>query len=119
MFAPAGRFCTSCPTVIVDERMIASGMVVSKAKYRRVAGVLNAESDKPMIFSTWRGKKNVYFLDESEQIENMLTVSEMGGPVMSGPRPPPPALREELKKKKAKRKQAQKARKQNRKSRKK
>lgn len=114
MYVPAGWFCTSCPTVVVDERMVAKGMVVSKSRFRRVIGVVNAETKDPMYFSTWRGEKPVYFLDENEQIEDMLIESELKTQERLRPHAPPASARADLQKKKDKRKQARKARKRNR-----
>jgi hypothetical protein len=38
MFAPAGYFCTACPTVVVDEHLIATGMKAGY-RFRAVVGV--------------------------------------------------------------------------------
>ncbi|MCC5848207.1 MAG: hypothetical protein JJU29_08940 [Verrucomicrobia bacterium] len=114
MLVPGGWFCGSCPTVIVDEQLIARGMVV-KARFRRVVGVINDKTRDPMYFATWRGEKSVFIIDEDEQIEDLITESEMNAMHKSGPPSPAPSIKKERKKKKAKRKQASKARKQNKK----
>jgi len=112
--APAGRFCSNCPTVIVDQHMIAKAMVVD-GRFLRTVGVLDIETGNPMYFKTWRGEKPIYFLDENEQIEDMRIPSDAGlsagGPTTPGTSAP----RASDGKKKRKRKQAKAKRKRNRK----
>jgi hypothetical protein len=63
MFAPAGFFCLDCPTVIIDEGMIASGV---KRGYisQGVVGIDSGKGKEPDLFRTWNGKRSVYILDE-------------------------------------------------------
>lgn len=112
--APAGRFCSDCPTVIVDQQLIANAMVVN-GQFFRTVGVLNKETGTPMYFKTWRGEKPIYFLDENEQIEDMRIPSDTGfsagGPIPRGTSAPRGSS---AGKKKRKRKQAKANRKRNR-----
>lgn len=112
--APAGRFCSDCPTVIVDQHMIEEAMVVD-GRFFRTVGVLDKVTGDPMYFKTWRGEKPTYFLDENEQIEDMRIPSDAGfyegGPTTPGISAP----RAFAGKKKRKRKQAKANRKRNRK----
>jgi len=112
--APAGRFCSDCPTVIVDQKMIEKAMAV-KGRFLRTVGVLEHETGNPMYFSTWRGEKPIYFLDENEQIEDMRIPSDDALPAGSSNVIGSSASRAADKKKKQKRKQAKANRKRNRK----
>jgi hypothetical protein len=83
MMAPAGYFCSKCPTVIVDEKMIAAG-VKSGFKYQGVIGIDFLGKKKPAFFKTWNGRKPIYIFDEDEQCHGMgftnLPVLHSGGP---------------------------------------
>lgn len=114
MWVPGGWFCGACPTVIVDEQLIAEGMTIN-AKFLRVVGVINAKTNDPMYFITWLGQRTLFILDEDEQILEMRTVPEK----RESRGEPAPQAKNTRRKKKAKRKQAGQARKQNRSSRKK
>jgi len=70
MFAPAGFFCTRCPTVIIDEDMIASG-VMGGYKFRGVVGLDHGGGKELDAFKTWNGEEVIYFLDEHEQITGL------------------------------------------------
>ena len=63
MFAPAGFFCADCPTVIIDEGIIVSG-VKREYAFQGVVGIDHGTGKTPDLFSTWNGKKSVYVLDE-------------------------------------------------------
>ena len=55
MLAPAGYFCTRCPTVVVDEEMIKTG-THSRTKFGGVIGLTDDEDDAPpQFFRTWDG----------------------------------------------------------------
>ncbi len=110
MLAPAGYFCTACPTVIVDERMISTGMKAGY-RFRRVVGVDYSGKKDPDYFGTWNGEKPIYVIDENEQIVDMMVDSEMREP---GSRSQARSRGIE-KRNKAKRKQAEKSRRKNRK----
>lgn len=110
MLVPAGFFCQSCPTVIVDERMISTGMKTGY-RFRRVVGIDYFGKKGPDYFGTWNGEKPTYILDENEQILDMVLDSEIREPGSRMQARP----RDAAKKAKAKRKQADKARRRNRK----
>ena len=63
MFAPAGFFCVDCPTVIIDEGMIASG-VKRRFTFQGVVGIDHGKKKESDLFRTWNGKRSVYVLDE-------------------------------------------------------
>lgn len=63
MLAPAGYFCTACPTAIIDEDVIASG-VTGGYRFRAVVGIDYAGKKQPDFFRTWNGQELVYVLDE-------------------------------------------------------
>ena len=68
MFAPAGYFCTKCPSVIIDEDMIKLG-VKSGFRFQGVVGLDYGKTMKePDFFRTWNGQKTVYIFDEYKQI---------------------------------------------------
>jgi len=72
MFAPAGYFCTACPTVIVDEGLIVTG-VKEGCRFRAVVGVDYAGKKRPDYFSTWNGRTPIYIVDEGGQIIDRVT----------------------------------------------
>ena len=110
MLVPAGFFCQACPTVIVDERMVSTGMK-SGYRFRRVVGVDYLGKKDPDYFGTWNGEKPTYILDENEQIMDMVLQSDIRKP-SSGSR-----YQSRGAAKKANCKQAAKARRRNRKKR--
>jgi hypothetical protein len=72
MFAPAGHFCTACPTVVIDEDLIAGGMKEGY-RFRAVVGVDYAGERPPDIFRTWNGQRSIYLLDEGGQVDSPPT----------------------------------------------
>jgi hypothetical protein len=64
MFAPAGYFCTECPSVIIDEDIIRNGITDRKFRFQGVLGIDYGKERKPDIFRTWNGREAVYVLDE-------------------------------------------------------
>lgn len=110
MLAPAGFFCQACPTVIVDERMISSG-VKAGYRFRRVVGLDYSGKKDPDYFETWNGEKPTYVFDEDGQLMDMVVESELRKPGCHAQDRP----RDTAKKAKARRKQAEKARRRNRK----
>ncbi len=76
MFAPAGYFCTACPSVIVDEGLIVTG-VKEGYRFRAVVGVDYAGKKRPDYFSTWNGRTPIYILDEGEQIMDRVTEDQL------------------------------------------
>ncbi len=73
MLAPAGYFCTKCPTVIVDEDLIQAG-IRGKFKYQGVLGLDYEGSKVPDPFQTWNGSKPVYIFDEEEVAMDLATL---------------------------------------------
>lgn len=64
MFAPAGFFCAECPTVIIDEAMIVSGIAKKEFSFQGLVGIDHEGRKRPDLFKTWNGRKTVYILDE-------------------------------------------------------
>lgn len=117
MLAPAGYFCPACPTVIIDEEMISTGMKGGR-RFRRVVGIDYGNEKRMDLFRTWNGEKPTYLLGEDEQIMDMATDSELPA---SDPRAarsrvlPAGGAEKRKRKRKRKRKQARHARRTNRK----
>jgi hypothetical protein len=65
MMAPAGYFCTACPTVIIDEEMLRSGMTEG-FHFQGVLGVDYEGKRPPDLFRTWNGRPAVYVLDDDQ-----------------------------------------------------
>jgi hypothetical protein len=63
MLAPAGYFCTRCPTVIVDETMLRSG-VKPEFEFLGVVGLDHEGGKSPDFFKTWNGQTVVHIFDE-------------------------------------------------------
>jgi hypothetical protein len=76
MFAPAGYFCTTCPTVIVDESLIAKGMKEGY-RFRAVVGVDYAGEKQPDFFKTWNGQESIYLLDEDGRVMDLTTDNQL------------------------------------------
>ncbi len=111
MLAPVGFFCTRCPTVIVDDELIAKGMKAG-LKFRGVLGIDYGGKKDPSLFRTWNGEKTVYLLDEKEQLLGLSTVAQQD-PWIGHLPPPQPHNRQKMK---WKRKLAKRARQRNRRS---
>ena len=76
MFAPAGYFCTACPTVVIDEALIREG-INQQFVYRGVLG-LDYEGEKhPDILKTWNGDKTVYIFDEHTNPTGLTTTARL------------------------------------------
>ena len=73
LFAPAGHFCTQCPSAIVDEAMIRAGIADKRYTYRGVLGLDDGSGHKPHVFETWNGRKVVVFLDEDGRVVDVAT----------------------------------------------
>ena len=67
MFAPAGYFCTECPTVIIDEDIIRNGITDRKFRFQGVLGIDYGKERKPDLFNTWNGQEGVYVFNEDQQ----------------------------------------------------
>ncbi len=74
MFAPAGYFCTQCPTVVIDEGMIRAG-IVEPFTFQGVLGIDYETRPAPDFFSTWNGKKAVYLFDDDQTPQGIATMS--------------------------------------------
>jgi hypothetical protein len=74
MFAPAGYFCRHCPTVVIDEEMIRSG-ITGPFTCQGVLGIEHTESQAPDLFRTWNGQDAVYLLDEAQMPQGIATLS--------------------------------------------
>jgi hypothetical protein len=108
MLAPAGYFCSACPTVIIDEGLIESGMKKGFA-FRGVVAIDHDNGKRLDIFKTWNGEKPVYILDENEQFAGLAS-----GSSLQRPPPPPPSQSARRDKERRKKKLADKARRRNR-----
>jgi len=73
LFAPAGSFCTRCPTVIIDEAMVQAGITASFT-LRSIVGIAYETRETPDYFLTWNGKDVVYILDEAQTILGIETL---------------------------------------------
>ncbi len=71
--APAGHFCTNCPTVIIDDDIMRS--LIDKQKFI-YGGVFTIETGygKEEIFETFNGEKPIMILDEFKS--NIYGVSQ-------------------------------------------
>jgi hypothetical protein len=65
MMAPAGYFCTACPTVIIDEELVRSGMT-GGFHFQGVLGVDYEGKRPPDLFRTWNGRPTVYVVDDDQ-----------------------------------------------------
>lgn len=77
MFAPAGVFCTQCPTVIINQDMIANGVANPRFKYQGVLGMSSHEDGSFIHFETWNGSTSVYLFDEDERPVGLVSKSDM------------------------------------------
>jgi len=73
MFTPAGYFCRHCPTVIIDEEMLRSG-ITGSFTFRGVLGIEHETSEVPDFFRTWNGQKAVYVFDEDQVPQGIATM---------------------------------------------
>lgn len=108
MLAPAGYFCTRCPTVIVDESILATGMRPG-LQFRGVVGINFGGRKEDCLFSTFNGRKPCYILDEERGILGISITPGSNG--LSNPGPPRVSSAQ---KKKRKRQLAKQARRRNR-----
>ena len=73
MLAPAGFFCTACPTVIIDEELVKTSMKPG-LEFRGVVGIDYANTKPADVFKTCNGQKAVYILDENGGILGLETL---------------------------------------------
>ena len=64
LVAPAGYFCTKCPTVVIDQKMLRQG-VTRGFRYVQVIGLTNENAKGFHGFTTWNGAKPTYLFDEA------------------------------------------------------
>lgn len=76
MFAPAGYFCTACPTVIIDEEIIRQG-ISTQFTYQGVLGLDHEGAQHPDILKTWNGEKTVYIFDENANPMGLTTTARL------------------------------------------
>ena len=85
--APAGHFCTKCPTVIINDEILRQA-VPSEFKYGGTCA-LEGNQNEPNLFSTFNGKKSTYVLDEDQQgmegIVGSLNFIEHEGAIFMNP----------------------------------
>jgi len=74
LFAPAGYFCTQCPTVVIDEAMIRAG-IVEHFTFQGVLGIDYETRREPDFFRTWNGQTAVYIFDEDQTPQGIATMS--------------------------------------------
>lgn len=74
MFAPAGYFCQNCPTVIIDEKMIQSG-ITGNFIFQGILGIKDDPQQNTSIFKTWNGNKAVYIIDENGMPQGIADMS--------------------------------------------
>ena len=75
MSAPAGHFCTNCPTVILDDAIMRSGVNKAKYEYWGVCGIdsgYSAKKDDINLFQTLNGEKPTYILSEEGGLDGIL-----------------------------------------------
>jgi len=75
MLAPAGYFCTRCPTVIVDEAMIRTS-IKKQFRYQGILG-LEYQNKGADLFRTWNGQSAIHILDESGIPQGISVVESM------------------------------------------
>ena len=76
MFAPAGYFCTNCPTVIIDESLIRPG-VSPQFTYQGVVGLDYDDEKPPDFLKMWNGETTVYLFDEHENPIGLTTTARL------------------------------------------
>lgn len=63
--APAGHFCTNCPTVIIDDDIIRAS-INEKIDYCGVYEIETGYETEKLLFETFNGEKPVFILDPSK-----------------------------------------------------
>jgi hypothetical protein len=112
MMAPAGYFCTRCPTVVVDEDLLRRG-VSQGFTYRGVIGIECEDKKKGGPFRTWNGKETIVFFDEVEGTMDLLTKDTLKPP----PQSPAPTSKQKSLKAARRKEMARQSRRQNRRKR--
>jgi hypothetical protein len=78
MMAPAGYFCTVCPTVIIDEEMLRAGMT-GGFQFQGVLGIDYEGKRPPDVFRTWNGKPAVYVFDDDQMLQGTSGIGAAPG----------------------------------------
>ena len=76
MFAPAGHFCTACPTVVIDDELIRPG-VSQRFTYQGVVGLDYEGEQPPDFFTTWNGEPTVSLFDEHANPVGLTTTARL------------------------------------------
>lgn len=78
MLAPAGYFCTQCPTVVIDEDMLQQG-IKRRFRYQGVLGLdYKHRPQEPDLLKTWNGKPTIYIFDERQVPMGLATTGGLG-----------------------------------------
>ena len=106
MSAPAGHFCSACPTVIVDQTMLESGIAERRFQYQGVLAIDHGKDREPSFFDTWNGEDSVYIFNEDEVPMGIgsIPLSVSGGHA-TAPRPKPKQRKRKQREKAARRAQ--------------
>lgn len=80
MLAPAGHFCTKCPTVVIDEDLIRMGITDRRFTYVTTLGIDFGDRRPPNPFKTWNGEKLIYILDEENGFAGVATEGRLTRP---------------------------------------
>jgi hypothetical protein len=110
LLAPAGYFCTKCPTVIVNEEILRAG-VTRGFQYRGVAGLDYEGKKSPDFLGTWNGEQRAFIFDEDETLVGITT---RGGAMEYYDSAPAAFSRKQAEKARKKRQMAKQSRKRNR-----
>lgn len=90
MYSPAGHYCTSCPSVIIDEEMVQAGISDPRYEYLGVAGVDYFGEREEDYFQQWNGKERVHIVDGEGCIVGLDTIDDsargLGGATARGAR---------------------------------
>jgi hypothetical protein len=71
MTAPAGHFCTKCPTVVIDDEFMEANMDASQdIEYGGVV-MIDSVYDKPSLFKTLNGEKSTYIADQDQNLKGI------------------------------------------------
>ncbi len=76
VMAPAGYFCTKCPTMVVDEEIVRKG-VSNGIEYHGVLGVDYEDAKPPDFLETWNGERTIYIIGEDENVLGIATEGEL------------------------------------------
>jgi len=74
MLTPGGYFCTKCPSVVIDQELIRTGISDSRFEYHGVLGIDYGKERDPDFFETWNGEETIYIFDEDQMPLRMRTL---------------------------------------------